>query len=91
MKDIISVVLKSRNFFSFPVLVTTVRGILAAKSTRKEPNMNRSRINSPSIGIKFKQLNYLNYYIEFHLESLQENSEQIPLSNSSIEYIEAKI
>lgn len=29
--------------------------------------------------------------IEFHLESLQEDGEQIPLPNSSIEYIEAKI
>ena len=29
--------------------------------------------------------------IEFHLESLQEDGEQIPSPNSSIEYIEAKI
>ena len=29
--------------------------------------------------------------IEFHLESLQEDGESIPQSNSSIEYIEAKI
>ncbi|MEM9274669.1 MAG: type II toxin-antitoxin system HicB family antitoxin [Cyanobacteria bacterium P01_F01_bin.143] len=29
--------------------------------------------------------------IEFHLESLQEDGKEIPLPNSSIEYIEAKI
>ena len=29
--------------------------------------------------------------IEFHLESLQEEDEQIPLPHSSIEYVEAKI
>ena len=29
--------------------------------------------------------------IEFHLESLQEDGEEIPLPNSYIEYIEAKI
>ena len=29
--------------------------------------------------------------IEFHLESLQEDGGQIPLPNSSVEYIKAKI